>query len=275
LITTCKNRLHHLQQTLPLMTNLPAAEVIVVDYGCRQGTAAWVRRDHPNVRLVEVDDDPGFCVARARNLGAEAASAPWLLFIDADVCLDERLVHWFKGHANPGSFYLPWPRNLQAFGTVLCTRAAFNQVGGYDEAFRGWGGEDWDLYFRLRRAGFSEDKYPQELVAPIDHGNEERTTFYEQKEMAAHHLTSQIYFYMKWDLEKQRKSELDLSDRQQLMKQAKAFAQDYLRTGTGVASIELGENPEATRFWEWVIDRRLVYNARARETTVEAAAPVT
>jgi hypothetical protein len=46
LITTCKNRLPHLKQTLPLMLQQPRAEV-VDDYGYDQGTASWVREQHP------------------------------------------------------------------------------------------------------------------------------------------------------------------------------------------------------------------------------------
>ncbi len=274
LITTCKGRLHHLQQTLPRMTALPDAEVIVVDYGCKQGTGEWVRTHHPGVKVVDVLDDPGFCVARARNLGANAASGPWLLFIDADVLIDVPFADWFIGHANVGSYYLPWPVNLQAFGTMLCTRAAFQAVNGYDEAFRGWGApRAWDLYFRLRRAGYAQANYPQAFVAPIEHGNEERTTFYQQKDVAVHHLTSQMYFYMKWDLEAQRRSALEVAERQQLMSQATLFAKDFIQTGDASTAVDLRENPEATRFAEWVIERRLVYSARLRKN-IEAATSV-
>ena len=60
LITTCKNRLPHLKQTLPLMLQQPRAEVIVVDYGCEQGTSAWVKEHYPAAKLVQVNDDPIF-----------------------------------------------------------------------------------------------------------------------------------------------------------------------------------------------------------------------
>src|SRR5215467_11575077 len=88
-VTVCKARLEHLEQTLPLLAAQPGTEAIVVDYGCPQGTRSWVRERFPGVKVVEVDDDPGFCVARARNLGAAAASAPRLCFVDADVRLRE------------------------------------------------------------------------------------------------------------------------------------------------------------------------------------------
>ena len=71
LITTCKNRLPHLKQTLPLMLRQPRAEVIVVDYGCEQGTAAWVQEHHPAAKLVQVNDDPVFCAAQSEKQGCK------------------------------------------------------------------------------------------------------------------------------------------------------------------------------------------------------------
>ena len=87
LITTCKGRLHHLRETLPLMASQGADEIVVVDYGCPDGAGDWVEREFPGVRVVRVDDDPGFCLPRARNAGARASSARWLAFVDADVKL--------------------------------------------------------------------------------------------------------------------------------------------------------------------------------------------
>ena len=87
LITTCKNRLAHLKQTLPLMLQQSFSEVIVVDYGCEQGTAAWVKENYPKAKVVQVSDDPVFSLAIARNAGAKNASHEFLGFIDADVVI--------------------------------------------------------------------------------------------------------------------------------------------------------------------------------------------
>lgn len=35
-------------------------------------------------------------------------------------------------------------------GTLAITREAFDQIGGYDESFRGWNGEDYELYDRCQ-----------------------------------------------------------------------------------------------------------------------------
>jgi len=175
LITTCKNRLPHLKQTLPLMLKQPRAEVIVVDYGCEQGTAAWVKENHPAAKLVQVSDDPVFCVARARNMGAKIASHETLCFVDADVLMHLEFCKWLEFNQNPNWFYVyPAHKEYELFGFVIVAREHFSKVGGYDEAIEGWGGEDKDLYERLARVGLSKSLVPEGSLSPISHGDELR-----------------------------------------------------------------------------------------------------
>src|SRR5215831_1429088 len=109
-ITVCKGRLAHLKQSLPLLAAQTGTEAIVVDYSCPQGTHDWVAQNFPKVKIVKVDDDPGFCVARGRNLGAAAASTARLCFVDADVKLRDGFASWAREHAQPRHYY----RALQA-----------------------------------------------------------------------------------------------------------------------------------------------------------------
>jgi glycosyltransferase involved in cell wall biosynthesis len=174
-ITTCKNRLPHLKQTLPLMLQQPSAEVIVVDYGCEQGTAAWVKEHYPAAKLVEVKDDPVFSIAKARNAGAKIASHEFLCFVDADVFVHLELGEWLELNRNPNGFYVyPVQKEHELNGFVIVAREHFSKIGGYDEAFWGWGGEDKDLYERLAWIGLSKSQVPQGALSPISHGDELR-----------------------------------------------------------------------------------------------------
>lgn len=174
-ITTCKNRLHHLKQTLPLMLKQTNTEVIVVDYGCKQGTRDWVKSNFPQVKVVEVDDDEGWSVARARNLGAAQAKAELLCFIDADVLLNGDLAKWAAFNIVQGYMYQADPILSPSLkGTVICHRQAFIKVGGYDEAYRGWFPEDGDFYATLEENGVLRGGFPAAYLNLIEHGDEER-----------------------------------------------------------------------------------------------------
>ena len=205
IIVTCKNRLHHLRESLPRMLAQSGAETLVVDYGCQQGTRDWVRSlAHPAARCVAVDDDPQFCLSRARNLGAFQARGTWLLFVDADILIDGDLGAWIGANARPGQFCTAGPpRKPSTAGSVACERSAFDRVGGYDEAMRGWAWEDFDFYSRLRAAGLTEAHFPPRFLDPIAHGNEERQFTLEQGGLGSRDLAmtiSRVYVNIKRDM---------------------------------------------------------------------------
>ncbi len=179
-VTTCKGRLHHLQKTLPGVVAEAPTEIVVVDYGCPDRTAEWVRTNFPSVRVVQVNDDPGFCAARARNIGAANCLSPWLCFIDADMMVGRGFLHWIRSNADARFYYLTDgfgdPERSDS-GTFLVHRDSFNRAGQYDEAFRGWGGEDYDLYIRLFLQGNHRSKLPPFITA-IEHDDAERLRFY-------------------------------------------------------------------------------------------------
>jgi len=228
IVTTCKGRLHHLRQTLPRMLASGADEVVVVDYGCPDGTGDWVERHCPGARVLRVDDDPGFCLARARNLGARAAHGDWFAFVDGDVMIAPGWVDWMRQHLGAGHFYRAGPidgtRHPETWGTAICARRDFESVGGYDEAFRSWGGEDSDLYLRLEQRGVVESDYPPHFVEAITHGDDERTTWSELKSRDANLIVNRCYTAAKQQLTALlgSKRPLDLETRTRLMAVTKA-----------------------------------------------------
>lgn len=222
LITTCKNRLPHLKQTLPFMLQQPLAEVIVVDYGCEQGTAAWVKEHHPAAKLVQVNDDPVFCAARARNMGARNAIHELLCFVDADVLVSPEFGKWLVPNQNPNKFYVYLERLApELAGFLIVAREHFFKVGGYDEAIRGWGGEDFDIYERLGRAGLSKSSIPPGLISSIPHGDELRQLdkgeggFGSKRETVAMH---DLYRAIKRDSWQLTGQEIELENRKELLK---------------------------------------------------------
>lgn len=221
-VTTCKGRLHHLQQTLPLIVAEAPDEIVVVDYGCPQGSGDWVEANYPQVKVVRVTDDDGFRLARARNLGAAACSAPWICFIDADIRVGSGFVAWMRANARQRHYYRQAPvageRDFETYGTVLCPRRAFTSLGGYDELFTGWGGEDDDLYDRLLIAGLAMDHYPAEMAQAISHDDGERMAFHALKRKDVQQVLNTFYRNAKVQVMKFRnlRTELPLAVRREL-----------------------------------------------------------
>lgn len=148
----------------------------------------------PALAVLHADDRP--TPAFARNRGAAAGTAPWIVFLDADAVpapdlLDRyfepppgertallgggtedepvpaggppvgRYAHLRGVTSQEGAFrHGPWAYPKTA--NVACRRAAFTAVGGFREALRA--AEDADLAYRLRAAGWELEWRERALV---------------------------------------------------------------------------------------------------------------
>lgn len=162
----------------------PPTQVIVVDDGSRDGTAAMVRRDYPEVELLR---QPRRGVSAARNRGIERAGGEWIAFLDSD---DEWLPHklarqlavlgdpaafrvshtdeiWIRDgvrvnprrkHAKHGGriFMQCLPLCCMSPSSVLLHREVLRAVGLFDETLPAC--EDYDLWLRVAA------RYPVSLV---------------------------------------------------------------------------------------------------------------
>jgi glycosyltransferase involved in cell wall biosynthesis len=214
-ITTCKSRLDHLKVSLPRMMSFADSEVVVVDYDCPQGTSDWVRDAYPAATVVSVRGEAGFNAARARNLGAGAASAPWLLFLDVDTVAETDLPERLTPLLSPAAFLLPEPRLPELYGALLVSRAQYDQVDGYDEALQGWGSEDEDITERLTDAGLRAGSFPSALLRSLPHDNDLRVLHHEIKDPVVNNAVNHLYRHAKRDLT-QLGLTLDLSARKAL-----------------------------------------------------------
>lgn len=155
-----------------------ALEVVVLANGCAE-TAAAVRGEFPQVRLVELPENVG--CTRGRNRIAQEARADLLLFLDDDGELrDARAVAALVAAAQrdprvgvvsmalfdaatdqPTGWLLrasrldfPCYHMSFAGGACLVRRRAFDDAGGYPDAFGGFG-EEFDLAVRLYAKGWA------------------------------------------------------------------------------------------------------------------------
>lgn len=179
IITTCKGRLEHLRRTLPVFLSFPDTETVVVDYGCPQQTAEVVKAEFPAAKLVKVNDDPGFNVGRARNLGAAKASGDVLLFFDADMIVSPRLMDDVAARMTGNIYGLFKPgKGNDLRGSFVVSRSDFEHVGGYDDLMEGYAGEDMELYSRLNDSGVARMELDNGLVEIIEHSDELRSRYH-------------------------------------------------------------------------------------------------
>lgn len=235
-ITTCKDRLAHLQQTLPRLVGEPFHEVVVVDFDCPDRAGDWVAATYPTVKVVRVAETPIFHLARARNLGAAATSgSEWLFFTDVDTKIEPGFLGEMASRLAPGGFYLAEPLAYELYGTIFMTRADYERVGGYDEAIQGWGSEDEDIVEQLETIGRERRSYDARWVSALAHDNESRTRHHRIKDHAANNAVNFIYRAIKRDLGRQGLT-LKLAARQNIHAQITAA---YLARGATPRSVEL------------------------------------
>ncbi len=185
-----RDKLPLLQRTLQALARQDLAadawDVVVVDDDSHDGTGAWLQaaRDGWGGRLSVVAPARNVGRAAARNLGARAATGEAVLFLDDDIVATPDLLSAHRAllESHPGDGVIGLVRTagdvidaphfhyLDTRGVAKTSgdtvparylvtqntsvpRAAFLEVGGFDESFRAYGFEDMDLGFRLEDAG--------------------------------------------------------------------------------------------------------------------------
>jgi len=199
-ITTCKGRLAHLQETLPTLMALPDCEVVVVDYDCPQAAGDWVHATFPAAKVVRVADRPHYKAAEARNLGVAAATSSWLFLVDADVAVWPTFVAAIAPLLKVGIFLRPVPQPPELAGTCVVAKSDLAAIGGYDEVFEGWGGEDIDMFKRLEDSGRQARSFPATLLSFAAHGDEARGLYHAVRDPRVNVVINSLYRRVKNDM---------------------------------------------------------------------------
>lgn len=175
-------------------------EIIAVDNGSQDGSAAVIREEFPRVKLIALQENQGI---RGRNIGFAAAKGAVILSLDNDIELIDpgslrRMVERFDAdprvaalslkicEPETGSDYTPthwWhplPRERfqdREFVTDHFNEAAvafrsdvLGQAGYYYEELY-WGGEEWDLALGIMNLGYEIRYFPEPVLHLAPRGN--------------------------------------------------------------------------------------------------------
>lgn len=267
LVIVCKGRLQHLKRSLPLVARLNDLQVIVVDDDCPEHTGEWVAQNYPTVQVVRPANPRPFCLARARNLGAAAVTAPWIIFMDADVLVRPSFANWLTQPRDPGFFYCNSRDKPELYGSFLCSTRSFKAVGGYDENFRSWGGEDADIYFRLEQADYVKAAIPAHLWDPILHDDALRFTFAAgPASKGVSILQSHFYATIKYDLQALGFDFSKLPDSESVLQRINgAVVKAAARKEAQELSFSLGRRKKILMIQGFVVSRKISYQI-SRET---------
>lgn len=171
---------------------LPADEILVIDDGSTDDTAAVAESFGPPVRVIRRANARQ---AASRNFGVQESASEWIAFVDADdlweanklarqmeelarhpladLCYTARVDFVEQdgriefGNVTPA----PPPENIRkalfrntAFmpSSVIIRRSTFLAAGGFDTQIKI--GEDWDLWLRLLHAGVAFAACPEPLL---------------------------------------------------------------------------------------------------------------
>lgn len=184
LFSTCMNRTEHLKQTLLKNlednSNYDNFEYLILNYNSKDDLEEWILDNFTEYinkgRLVYYREKTSryYSFAHADNIAARLCTGDIICNVMADTFTGEG----FSSYVNktltdrPASF-IRCTEPGGAAGRICMRREHFLELGGYDEALEGWGGQDANLVFRAIAYGIElipmEKKYysfmrnPEEL----------------------------------------------------------------------------------------------------------------
>lgn len=159
---TALNWLEYLAKTLPVTfasIDYYHTEFVLLDLGSTDGTEAFIRTSFQS--LIDIGSlvycraesyrhyEPSF----AKNASTKLSTGDVVCNLDGDNFCAAEFVNYLRGmfEADPLLDAVFYPGLSDRTGRIAVKRSVFFDVGGYDEAMRGYGSEDIDLRERLTR----------------------------------------------------------------------------------------------------------------------------
>lgn len=198
--TTCKDRLVHLQQTLP--KNLashaddPDVEFVILNYNSGDSLHEWMRRacggliESGRVAYFFNPKPTMFHASHAKNQAFRLARGSILCNLDADNYTGTDFAEYIRRQLQTLDFLSGGvierdriiATNVRGVeGRNVVPRELFWALGGFDEDFSSWGYEDSNLSERMMALSLAGETVHDDFLSCIEHDDELRTRFFDNK----------------------------------------------------------------------------------------------
>jgi hypothetical protein len=167
LLTPCRNRADDLKASLPSWMSCDLIrQIIVVDFNSSKPVIEELSNAcNERLTVVRVENEPLWRQGRAQNVGLGLSDAELVLKIDADVSVIDLHPYVESMVADPTLFFTGFSKHGTSSGLCLAPRRKLRGIGGYHDHMSGWGGDDVDLYRRLKKRGLRREIFKAESFA--------------------------------------------------------------------------------------------------------------
>lgn len=181
---TCRDRLDHLIQTVPVSLSQIANddEIVILDYGSSDGVSEVIQRVFSSlikkgiIRYGRVEAEE-WNIGHAKNIAHKLGTKPILCNIDADNYVTKGFSQWieacFKVYSDSITC-VDFNGYGGGCGRIALSRDNFLKIGGYREDLNGWGYDDFDLVNRAKVIGLRPIVTPVRFLNYIRHSDSMR-----------------------------------------------------------------------------------------------------
>jgi glycosyltransferase involved in cell wall biosynthesis len=214
IVCACMNREDTLKVTLASWLKFKeVGEIVIVDW-CSTNNLEWAIDLDDRIKLIRVNNQPYFNIAKAYNLAIDNSTKDYVLKMDVDYLLNP-YYNFFELHPRPEEecYYTGnWatsdgdPIFKHLHGLIYAKRSGLIEAEGYNENFEGYGWDDDDLYGVMTSMGKKRiDINHDYSIMHIVHGEKVRTENYKDKRTRSSarqnkRLKTSIRRIIKWNL---------------------------------------------------------------------------
>jgi len=196
IVCAVKNRLNPLLLSITSWLMIPQIDnIIIVDYSSDEAVEPKVKNLSDKISVIRIENEKFFNISKAYNIGFKAAPDGFILKMDVDYVMSPYLNFFEIYSLNENEFITgSWEDlsldNQKGFlrhlsGFLFIRKNDFLSIGGYDERFKDYGYDDYDLCDRLEKKGMIHKYLNHKYISifHIPHDSHYRTHNYENKDL--------------------------------------------------------------------------------------------